>query len=85
MQYGKLSLRRTPKMAITYQDVSRFVRNNGDVKAFAERSQVTLLKNGSTDSVAFIEKDAVRFEHEGRSYSREEFEKFVERREQAKS
>lgn len=66
-------------MALTYQDISRFVRNNGNVRAFAERSEVTLLKNGSVDSVAFIEKDAVRFEHEGRSYSRKEFEKLVER------
>jgi hypothetical protein len=72
-------------MAITYHDVSRFVRNNGDVKAFAERSQVTLLKNGSIDSVAFIEKDAVRFEYEGRSYSREEFEKILERSKAEKS
>jgi hypothetical protein len=50
MEYGKL-VRRTSKMALSYLDVSRFVRDNGDVKAFAERSQVTLLKNGSIDSV----------------------------------
>ena len=68
-------------MALSYGDVSRFVRDNGDVKAFAERSQVTLLRNGSIDSVAFIEKDAVRFEYEGKSYSRAEFEKSVVERE----
>jgi hypothetical protein len=64
-------------MAVTYQDVSRFVRKNGDVKAFAEKSHVTLLKDGNIDSVALIEKDAVRFEYAGRSYSREEFERLV--------
>src|SRR6266403_607490 len=63
-----LAIRRISKMALSYGDVSRFVRDNGDVKAFAERSQVTLLRNGSIDSVAFIEKDAVRFEYEGKSY-----------------
>jgi hypothetical protein len=74
------------KMTLSYGDVSRFVRDNGDVKAFAERSEVTLLKNGNIDSVAFIEKDAVRFEYEGRSYSREEFEKLVpEQSERGKS
>jgi len=67
-------------MAVTYQDVSRFVRKNGNVKAYAERSHVTLLKDGSIDSVALIENDAVRFEHNGRSYSREEFENLVEQR-----
>ena len=66
-------------MTISYQDVSRFVKNNGDVKAFAERGQVTLLKDGSIDSVAFIEEEAVRFEYNGASYSRAEFEKIVER------
>jgi len=72
-------------MALSYGDVSHFVRDNGDVKAFAERSQVTLLKSGGIDSVAFIEKDAVRFEYQGKSYSREEFEKIVERSKQTKS
>lgn len=71
-------------MALSYQDMSRFVRNNGNVKAFAERGEVTLLKDGSIDSVAFIEQDAVRFEHLGRWYSREEFEKLVERAKEAK-
>jgi len=66
-------------MPLSYQDVSRFVRNNGDVKAFAERGQVTLLKDGSIDSVSFIEQDAVRFEYRGASYSRAEFEEIVGR------
>jgi len=71
-------------MALSYQDVSHFVRDNGDVKAFAERSQLTLLKDGSIDSVAFIEEDAVRFEYGGASYSRAEFEEIVERCKQGK-
>ncbi len=64
-------------MPLSYQDISRFVRNNGDVKAFAERGQVTLLKDGSIDSVSFIEQDVVRFEYRGASYSRAEFEQIV--------
>lgn len=65
-------------MAIKYGDVSRFARKYGDVKAFAEGGAVTLLRTGDIDTVEFFEKDAVRFEYEGKSYARGEFEKLVE-------
>lgn len=65
-------------MALRYEDISRFVRENGNVKGFAEKGAVTLLQSGDIDTVAFFEEDAVRFEHEGKSYAREEFEKLVE-------
>ncbi len=65
-------------MGLKYGDISRFVREYGNVKAYAKQGAVTLLKNGDIDSVEFFEKDAVRFEHEGKSYAREEFEKLVE-------
>jgi hypothetical protein len=67
-------------MALKYEDIHRFVRENGDVKAFAEKGAVTLLKSGEIDSVAFFEGDAVQFQHEGRSYSRAEFERLVEQK-----
>jgi len=67
-------------MALRYEDIHRFVRENGDVKAFAEKGAVTLLKSGEVDSVAFFEKDAVRFQYEGRSYTREQFERLLEQR-----
>ncbi len=65
-------------MALKYEDVSRFVREYGNVKGFVEKAAATLLQSGDIDSVAFFEKDAVRFEHEGKSYPREEFEKLVQ-------
>ncbi len=65
-------------MALKYEDIHRFVKENGDVKAFAEKGAVTLLKSGEIDSVAFFERDAVRFLHEDKSYSRAEFEQLVE-------
>jgi hypothetical protein len=71
-------------MTLSYQDVFHFVKNNGNVKAFAERGQITLLKDGSIDSVAFIEEDIVRFEYAGALYSRAEFEDIVERSKQEK-
>jgi len=47
------------------------------VTAWAQNGSVTILQNGEIDSVAFIEKDAARFDHEGTSYTREQFEKLV--------
>ena len=66
-------------MGLSYEDISRFARKHGDVKAFAEKGSVTMLQNGEADPVAFFEKDAVRFEHGGKPYSREEFEQLVAR------
>ncbi len=65
-------------MVLRYEDLSRFVREYGNVKGIAEKAAETLLQSGDIDNVAFFEKDAVRFEHEGKSYPREEFEKLVE-------
>jgi len=67
-------------MALKYEDIHRFVKENGDVKAFAEKGAVTLLKSGEIDSVAFFERDADRFQYEGRSYTREQFERLLEQR-----
>jgi hypothetical protein len=74
----KFGIWRTTDMPLRYEDVSRFAREHGNVKGFAEKSAVTLLKSGDIDSVAFFEKDAVQFEHKGKSYERVEFEKLVE-------
>jgi len=65
-------------MPLTYEDVSRFAREHGNVTGFAEKGAVTLLKSEDIDSMAFFEKEAVRFEYEGKSYARSEFEKLVE-------
>ena len=65
-------------MALRYQDIHRFVRENGNVRAFAEKGAVTLLKSGEIDTVTFFENDAVQFEYEGKSYTREDFERLVE-------
>jgi hypothetical protein len=65
-------------MALRYEDIHRFVRENGNVRAFAEEGAVTLLKSGEIDSVAFFENDAVRFEYEGKSYTREDFEMLLQ-------
>jgi predicted GIY-YIG superfamily endonuclease len=65
-------------MALKYQDIHRFARENGKVKAFAKRGAVTLLKSGDIDTVAFFEEDAVRFEYRGKSYTRDAFERLVE-------
>ena len=64
-------------VALKYGDINRFVREHGKVTALAKKGAVTLLKNGKTDSVAFFEKDAVKFKHNGKTYSRKEFEELV--------
>lgn len=71
-------------MALRYREVSEFVRKNGDVAMIASKgAKVTLLKNGEIDSVAFVEKDATKFKHRGKSYTRKEFEKLVRSRQAA--
>ncbi len=67
-------------MALKYEEVARFARQNGDVKGWAKEGAVTLLKSGEVDMVKFWEEDAVRFEHGGKSYTREEFERLVRSR-----
>jgi hypothetical protein len=64
-------------MALTYGDVSKFARENGNVTAWAEKGKVTILASGQQDTVAFFETDAVQFEHKGKSYTREQFEALV--------
>jgi len=78
MGADRLSRERWTVMALRYEDVSRFARKYGDVKAFAKEGAVTLLRTGDIDTVEFFEKDAVRFEYEGKSYAPGEFEKLVE-------
>ena len=46
-------------MTLKYADISEFARQNGDVRAWANKSAVTLLKSGNVDSVKFLEEDAV--------------------------
>ena len=67
-------------MALKFEDVSKFARENGDVKGWAKHGVVTLLKSGDVDSVKFWEEDAVRFVFEGKSYTRDEFETLVRSR-----
>jgi hypothetical protein len=64
-------------VALRFEEVTEFARQNGDVKGWAKQSAVTLLKSGDVDSVRFWEEDAVTFEYGGKSYTREEFEKLV--------
>jgi hypothetical protein len=61
-------------MAITHEQVQRFVRDHGKVTAWLAKSQITMLPNGEVDSVAAWERDAERFEFNGKSYTRDEFE-----------
>jgi hypothetical protein len=68
---------RGANVALKYEEINRFVREKGKVTALAKKGAVTLLKNGETDSVAFFEKDAVQFKHNGKTYTRKEFEKLV--------
>ncbi|GAC1692649.1 MAG: hypothetical protein NVS9B5_34920 [Terriglobales bacterium] len=62
-----------------YEEVYRFARQNGDVKGWAKEGEVTLLKSGIIDAVKFWEEEVVRFEHKGKTYSREEFEQLLRR------
>ena len=67
-------------MALKYEEVSKFAREYGSVTGWAKEGGATLLQSGEVDSFKFWEEDAVRFEHEGKSYSRDEFERLVQSR-----
>lgn len=65
-------------MSLKYGEVHKFVRKNGDVKVIAGKgAKITLLKNGKIDSVALVEKDATHFKHNGKTYTRNQFEELV--------
>ena len=65
-------------MALKYGDVHKFVKKNAKVTAVAGRgAKVTLLKSRETDSVALFEEGATHFIHEGKTFSRKDFEKLV--------
>jgi len=59
-------------MAITYEQLDRFVKANGDVCM----SPVKYLPNGNKDKHGTIE-NATQFVWKGEPYTREEFEKLV--------
>ena len=70
-------------MALTYEEVARFARENGDVKGWAKQGILTLLNGGEVHSVKFWEEDSARFEYAGKFYKfhrRDEFERLVRSR-----
>ena len=61
-------------MRITYESLSQFARENGDVKLYAaEKAQITILKDGTPDLFDVIE-HAATFYFNGKQYTRAEFE-----------
>ncbi len=64
-------------MSLKYEEIQKFARENGNIRGWAEKGTVTLLKSGDIDSIIFWEEEAVRFDHAGVSYSREQFERFI--------
>ena len=72
-------------MALTYQKIQQFVADKGNVNAWCKSGMVTMLRNGQVDTVRFWESDAWRFEVDGKSYGRQEFEALVEAHENTKA
>lgn len=58
-----------------YAKLSEFVRRRGTVKVFSSGKE-RKLASGDFDTIDLIEQ-AERFEHDGRSYTREEMEEMV--------
>jgi hypothetical protein len=65
-------------MAITREDLHKFVREFGDVKLFDSTGQIASLKDGTSDTWAVIE-NADRFFFAGSWYGRADFERLMER------
>ncbi len=64
-------------MALTYEKVREFVRKHGKTVALVPSKEARILPNGEVDSIHLVE-NAARFLFEGKSYSKAEFEKFVD-------
>jgi hypothetical protein len=64
-------------MALTYEDVREFVRENGDVTAHTTSGRATPLRDGEPDAPAMVELWADIFEFGGKRYSRVEFHLLV--------
>jgi hypothetical protein len=64
-------------MAINYEALRQFARKNGDVRLFApNKGEVVILKDGTPDLFDVIDRATV-FTFDGRSYTREDFEKLM--------
>lgn len=64
-------------MALTYGNVHEFVRKNGKVVSLKPSDEVKILPNGEIDSIHLVE-NAERFVFEGKTYTRDEFEKLID-------
>jgi hypothetical protein len=64
-------------MALTYEDVREFVRQNGDVTAYTASGRPTPLRDGEPDAPGMVELWADIFEFGGKQYSRVQFHLLV--------
>ena len=67
-------------MALKYEEVSEFIRNNGDVTAYTTSGWATPLRDNEPDAVGMAELWADVFEFSGNEYSRVQFEQLVKRK-----
>jgi hypothetical protein len=63
-------------MAIDYEKLRQFARKNGDIKLYAPKGEITILKNGTEDLFSIIE-NATTFVFNGKEYSRKQFDELL--------
>lgn len=63
-------------MAINYESLREFARENGDIKLYAPEGEVTILKDGTPDLFNIIER-ATTFVLKGQEYTRSQFDKLL--------
>jgi len=64
-------------MALTFEKVREFVRKHGKTLALIPSKEARILPNGEVDSIHLVE-NATTFLFDGKSYSKEEFDKLID-------
>ena len=65
------------RVALKYEEVAEFVRQNGDVTAYTTSGRATPLRGGEPDAGGMVDLLADIFEFQGKSYSRVQFEQLI--------
>jgi hypothetical protein len=63
-------------VAIDYESLRKFARANGNIKLYAPKGEVTILKDGTPQVFEVIE-NATTFVFGGKEYTRAQFEKLL--------
>jgi len=72
-------------MALRYEEVREFIRQDGDVTAYTTSGRATPLRDGERGAAGMVELWADIFEFQGKRYSRVQFHRLIKASQKIKS